>query len=89
MSNSIELSKQSVNKPDSNSIKINCHNPKGWIEKPNGKVVKLISKTWVLTLLTFVYNKLILQRSTELSELNLSKFFGVKNGIWGTSKQSP
>lgn len=41
MSQAIYLSQKAANKPALIFIKVNQHNPNGWIEKPNGKAIKL------------------------------------------------
>ncbi|WP_085247407.1 hypothetical protein [Gilliamella mensalis] len=41
MSHAIYLSPKVANKPVLIYIQINNHNPKGWVEKPNGHVIKL------------------------------------------------
>jgi hypothetical protein len=43
MSHAFYLTSKAVNKPASIFIKINPHNANGWIEKQNGKVIKLFS----------------------------------------------
>jgi len=44
MSQAIYLSQKAAHKPALIFIKTNNHNRKGWIEKPNGKAVKLFNK---------------------------------------------
>ncbi|WP_392565165.1 hypothetical protein RHO15_05965 [Utexia brackfieldae] len=41
MSHSIYLSTKAADKPALIFIRTNCHNQQGWIEKPNGKAIKL------------------------------------------------
>ena len=41
MSKAVYLSPKAANKQAFIFIQINNHNPEGWIEKPNGKAVKL------------------------------------------------
>ncbi|OCG20554.1 MULTISPECIES: hypothetical protein [unclassified Gilliamella] len=41
MSHVIYLSSKVANKPALIFIQINNHNPKGWVEKPNGQAIKL------------------------------------------------
>ena len=43
MSIATYLSPKAANKSTMIYIQVNQHNPKGWIEKPNGKAVKLIN----------------------------------------------
>lgn len=43
MSHAIYLSPKSANKSTLIYIKINSHNPKGWIEKPNKQVTTLMN----------------------------------------------
>lgn len=43
MSQAIYLSPKAANKQAFIFIQINNHNPKGWIEKSNGKAVKLVN----------------------------------------------
>lgn len=42
MSKAIYLSPKAASRSALIFIKTNCHNPKGWIEKPNGEAVKLL-----------------------------------------------
>lgn len=44
MSHSIYLSPKVTNKPTLIFIRTNCHNQNGWIEKPNGKTIKLTKR---------------------------------------------
>lgn len=43
MSHAFYLTAKAANKPALIFIKINPHNANGWIEKQNGKVIKLFS----------------------------------------------